>query len=154
MHRTISQFGVGIDATNAVMKSFRMNITEQHNLQTDSWEPAAQACCADSTAALCPSSKLIPAPSPTWKLLQTSKQQLNENGCKNRYNHYQPRQWLQLLFNFYLCFLVAKLLLKCDYVIARDNAHYLQADMPQLEVLATQIYVICLYKSMLLNFVI
>lgn len=28
-----------------------MNFTEQHDLQTDSWEPAAQARCADSTAA-------------------------------------------------------------------------------------------------------
>lgn len=59
MHRRInSQFGVGIDAINVGMKSFRMSITEQQNLHTDSWEAAAQACCADSTAAL------HPAPNP------------------------------------------------------------------------------------------
>lgn len=55
---------------------------------------------------------------------------------------------------FLLLFSNSKIIGKCDYVIAGENAHYLQADMLQLEVLANQIYVIYLYKSMLLNFVI
>lgn len=58
MHRRInSQFSVGIDAIYVGMKPFRMSITELHNLHTDSWEPAAQVCCADTAA-------LHPAPNP------------------------------------------------------------------------------------------